>query len=331
MRKALYILSESSYDQIYGEAERMAIDELVDIYAPMQTREAAEADPSILSELEIIMSGWGGPHVDEDLLEAAPRLEMVFYGAGSIRGIATDAFWARGVRISGAWGAIGIAVAEYTLSQILFCLKHGWRHAMAMKHPGMPRTSLRTRGAYGSTVGIISLGMIGRRVAKLLQGFDLNVLAYDPFFPVEGAEELGVTLCSLDEIFERSDLVTLHTPNLPETKGMLTGKHFASMKPGATFINSARGAVIREQEMIEVLASRPDDLFAVLDVTDPEPPEPGSPLYALPNVVLTPHMAGSMDQECNRQGRFMLDELKRYLGDEPLKYEITQEMAAKMA
>jgi len=331
MRKALYILSESSYDRIYGEAERKAIGGLVDIYAPMQTAEAVETDPSILSDLEIIMSGWGGPHIDEHFLEAAPHLEMVFYGAGSIRGIVTDAFWERGVRICGAWGAIGIAVAEYTLSQILFCLKHGWRHAMAMKHPGTPRTSLRTRGACGSTVGIISLGMIGRRVAKLLQGFDLNVLAYDPLFSAEDAAELGVEFCSLDEIFERSDIVTLHTPNLPETRGILTGKHFASMKPGATFINSARGAVIREPEMIEVLASRPDDLFAVLDVTDPEPPEPGSPLYTLPNVVLTPHMAGSSDLECNRQGKFMLDELRRYLEGEPLQYEITQDMAAKMA
>jgi phosphoglycerate dehydrogenase-like enzyme len=111
---------------------------------------------------------------------------------------------------------------------------------------------------------------------------------------------------------------------------MITGAHLASMRPGATFINTARGAIVREGEMIEVLAGRPD-LFAVLDVTYPEPPEPGSPLYTLPNVVLTPHIAGSMDRECERMGRYMVDELERYLAGEPLQWAISREEAANLA
>jgi phosphoglycerate dehydrogenase-like enzyme len=102
------------------------------------------------------------------------------------------------------------------------------------------------------------------------------------------------------------------------------------MKPGATFINTARGAVVREQEMIAVLQQRPD-LFAVLDVTYPEPPEPDSPLYTLPNVVLTPHIAGAMGVECNRMGRYMVEELKRYLRGDSLEWGITREMARVLA
>ena len=107
---------------------------------------------------------------------------------------------------------------------------------------------------------------------------------------------------------------------------MITGAHFRSMKRGATFINTARGAVVREEEMIAVLTERPD-LFVVLDVTHPEPPKPGSPLYTLPNVVLTPHIAGSRDTECQRMGRTMVEELESFLAGRPLKWEITREKA----
>ncbi len=111
---------------------------------------------------------------------------------------------------------------------------------------------------------------------------------------------------------------------------MITGAHFASMKPNACFINTARGAVVREQEMIEVLKQRAD-LYAILDVTHLEPPEPDSPLYALPNVVLTPHIAGSLDRECQRMGRIVVEELERYLRGEPLKWAISREQAARLA
>ena len=102
------------------------------------------------------------------------------------------------------------------------------------------------------------------------------------------------------------------------------------MKPNATFINTARGAVVREAEMIETLRHRPD-LQAVLDVCDPEPPAPDSPLLTLPNVVLTPHIAGSMGTECRRLGRCMVDEVRRYLAGEPLHWQITEADAARLA
>ena len=114
------------------------------------------------------------------------------------------------------------------------------------------------------------------------------------------------------------------------TVGLITGAHLATMKAGATFINTARGAIVREAEMIDVLQARPD-LLAVLDVTYPEPPVGGSPLYSLPNVILTPHIAGSLDTECQRMGQIVVDELQRYLAGEPLQWAISQEQASIMA
>jgi len=171
---------------------------------------------------------------------------------------------------------------------------------------------------------------VGRRVCELLSAYDLKLLAYDPFVAPTEAAKLNVELCSLEEVFGRADVVSLHAPWLTETEGMITGAHFATMKPGASFINTSRGAIVREGEMIEVLRARPD-LFAVLDVTYPEPPVPDSPLYTLPNVILTPHIAGSMDGECRRMGRYMVEELRRYVKGEPLRWSISRERAAVLA
>jgi phosphoglycerate dehydrogenase-like enzyme len=335
MLKGLFILNQDSYEKVYPPAIRTQIEKLIDIYSPHQTKESIDDNLSLLNEADVIFSGWGGAVMDEAFMQAAPNLKAVFYGAGSINGIVTDAFWKRNILIISSYAANAIPVAEYTLSQILFTLKNGWHFAQAMrKEDGhLYRNTLlaETPGAYGSTVGIISLGMIGRRVCELLRSFDVKVIAYDPYTTAENAAKWNVELCSLDDLFRRADVISLHTPWLKETEGMITGKHFASMKNKSTFINTARGAVVRENEMIEVLQNRPD-LQAVLDVTYPEPPLPGSPLYTLPNVVLTPHIAGATtSSEMSRMGSYVLEELQRYVNGESPKWGITQKMASILA
>lgn len=328
--KGIFLLNPDAYPKIYGPTQRAAIAQLVDIYAPPQTAQSVAADPAILDAAEIIFSGWGMPQMDEAFLSHTPNLKAVFYGAGSIKHCTTDAFWARNIPVTSSYAANAVPVAEFTLAQILLCLKKTWQHALAIKRDGAYHSKFSVAGGYGSTVGIISLGMIGRMVCRHLQGFDLKVIAYDPFVQPAAAAALGVELCALDEIFARADVVSLHSPWLPETVGLITGAHLAAMKEGATFINTARGAVVREPEMIAVLQQRPD-LLAVLDVTYPEPPVAGSPLYTLPNVILTPHIAGSLDAECQRMGQMVVDELKRFLTGEPLQWAISREQAAVMA
>jgi len=329
MLKGLFILDEESFNKIYGPMEREEIAKYVDIYAPPQTADSIRGNPGILHSAEVIFSGWGAPLMDADFLSYAPDLKAVFYGAGTIKYFTTDAFWDRNILITSAYAANAVPVAEYTLSQILFCLKRGWHFAAEMKKRCYPERDF-IPGAYGSTIGIISLGTIGRMVCEMLKNFDLSVIAYDPFVNEEDAKALNVELCPLDEVFTRADVVSLHTPWLKETENMIQGGHFAAMKPYASFINTARGAVVNEKEMIRVLENRPD-IQAVLDVTWPEPPERDSPLYSLPNVVLTPHIAGSMNGECRRMGRYMVQELNRYIKGEPLKWVVAREKAQLMA
>lgn len=328
--KGLFLLNPDAYNQIYAPTQRAAIAQVVDLYAPPQTAQSITADPTLLHEAEMIFSGWGMPRMDEAFLAHTPNLKAVFYGAGSIKACTTDAFWARNIPITSSYAANAVPVAEFTLAQILLCLKQTWQYAFALKREQAYGANFPLAGAYGSTVGIISLGMIGRLVCRHLQHFDVQVIAYDPFVNTAAAATLGVELCPLAEIFQRADVVSLHTPWLPETVGLITGAHLASMKTGATFINTARGAVVREQEMITVLQQRPD-LLALLDVTYPEPPVAGSPLYTLPNVVLTPHIAGSLGNECQRMGQLVVDELQRFLAGEPLQWAIAREQAAVMA
>lgn len=328
--KALFILNDC--DLIYSPSQQVEINRLLDIVAAPQTRARIQDEISLLRDVEIILSGWGAPQMDTAFLEAAPKLKAVFYGAGSIKKFVTDEFWERGIRLTSAYAANAVPVADYTLGVILLSLKRFWHFAQRVQaeRTFTPHGERVFPGTYGSIIGLVSLGAIGRLVAERLQPFDLKVIAYDPFVSIEEGAHLGVEMVALERIFTESDVVSLHSPLLPETKGLITGKLLKAMKPNSTFINTSRGAIVRENELIEVLRKR-SDLYAVLDITYPEPPAPESPLYTLPNVLLTPHISGSLSNECHRMGQYMVEELKRYLTGEPLQWEITREKARRMA
>jgi phosphoglycerate dehydrogenase-like enzyme len=328
--KGIFILSNDTYNANYQEPIRTAIGELVELVAPHHTADEIQTNLDILREVEIIISGWGAPVMDEVFLAHAPRLRAVFYGSGSIRGFVTDALWDRGIIVTSAQSANAIPVAEYTLAAIFFSLKHGWRLARQTREERCFPSRQGVPGSYCATIGIISLGMVGRLVREYLRPFDLRILAYDPYVTSSEAAALDVSLCSLEELFRESQIVTLHAPLLPETTEMIRGSHLASMPIGSTFINTSRGGVVQHEELIAVLERR-TDLHAVLDVTRPEPPPPDSPLYVLPNVTLTPHIAGSLGSERRRLGELVLAELRRFIAGEPLRHALTREQVLRMA
>lgn len=283
-----------------------------------------------LAQSEVILSTWGMPRLDPDFLSQAPNLKAVLYAAGSVKNFVTEASWARGILISSAWTANAIPVAEFTLGAILMSLKRVWHISALMRTEIATQDSLRLPGAYRSKVGLVSLGAIGKKVASLLRSFETEVLVYDPFLSDSVANDLAVRKVALETLFQECDVVSIHAPWIPETERMITGNLIASMKPGATLINTARGAVIAEEEMIAVLQKRLD-LSAVLDVTHPEPTPLDSPLRHLPHVILTPHIAGSMQGECARMGDWMAEELLRLTQGKPLQHAITKEALERMA
>lgn len=344
-KRALFILNKESSGKIYGPEEIVRVDRYVDVISPSLSFDQVKNNPKILNQCNIVLSGWGGPCIDKWFLEKTPNLEAVFYGAGSLRGIVTPEFWESGIPITSSWAANAVPVAEYTLAQIILCLKNTYNlhNIFTKEYPELlvsteSKTDIyhdfykkrRAFGAYKTVVGIISLGMIGRLVCKLLKNIDVEIVAYDPYVSREYAKELGIKLVSLDELFTISNVVSLHAPWLPETENMICGKHFELMMFGASFINTARGAIVHEKEMTAVLKSR-KDITAVLDVTHPEPPKTDSALFNMDNVFLTPHIAGSMDDECRRMGAYAVDEMVRYLENRKLKYQISEKQFETMA
>ena len=323
-------MSASDLPAVYDDGVlrrlRAQLDGLV-IVAPSDDwrRRAAE-----LADVRVIFSGWGAPRMDDEFLRHLPGLRAIFYAGGSVGYFVTDAVWRRGIRLTTAQAMNAIPVGEYAASALLLGLKCVWQHATTVR---AQRTFPRERplaGAYRTKIGLISFGIIARLVRERLLASDVDVLVYDPFLSPSEAAAARVRLVDLDDLFATADAISLHTPHRPETTALIRGRHFELMKKGAFFLNTARGEIVAESEMIAVLQRR-SDLFAMLDVTAPEPPLADSLLYSLPNVVLTPHLAGSVGPECARMGHAMVDEFERYCAGQPLKWEIDADRAAMLA
>ena len=221
-------------------------------------------------------------------------------------------------------------VAEYTVAQIILANKGFFKTMAYTDRMAANKLTREHPGNYDVTVGIIGAGMIGKLVIQMLKAYQLDVVVFDPFLPDEKAKELGVKKVSLETLFAGCQVVSNHLANNEQTKHMLTGRLFETMRPYATFLNTGRGAQVVEADLIRVLQQRPD-LTAVLDVTFPEPPIQGSPLYTLQNCILTPHIAGSLGNEVRRMGKYMEAEFRAFTQGTPCRYEVTLEMLETMA
>ena len=329
--KAAFIGSAQGVEAIYsgGRRERLAteFDMLSEVLVPSRLCDMRAE----LKDLQILFATRGMAALSSEQMACLPALEVLFYAAGSVQHFARP-FLKAGVKVISAWGANAVPVAEYTVAQILLSGKGILRALRATRSraawtryhfPGYP-------GNFEITVSLLGAGMIGRAVIERLKPFALNVVVYDPFLSEKQAAELGVEKVGLEEAFTRGLIVSNHLADLPATRGMLTGELFARMVPGATFINTGRGATVNEPAMIRVLTDRPD-LSAVLDVTWPEPPDEHSPLYRLDNIFLTPHLAGAFGRENWRMADYMIEEAIALREGRALQFEVSLEMLDTMA
>lgn len=330
--RAVYMMAESQFEAVYTPETRAKIEGLVGPVNYYATLEALQVDKEALKDVEYLFGGWGVAKMDAAFLDLLPNLKVIYYAAGTMKQLLTEEVWKRGIRVTTANTANAIPVAEFTMGMILLSLKNTWQLMRQVKQEKTFKPGLfyPVTGNYQATVGLISFSQVGRMVVELLKSYQLKVIAYDPFVSTEEMAKYDVEKVELEELFERANVASLHTPLLDSTRGMITGEHIKSLPEAATFINTARGAIVKEEEMVEVLQAR-HDLTAVLDVTHPEPPVKESPLYTMENVILTPHLAGSAGNERARLGDWMLSELEQYLSDGKLGYEITKESYEKMA
>ena len=299
--------------RILGPDGLARLADVVDLDPEVVVDPASEASRRRLADAEVLVAGWGAPPLPAELL---PRLRAVAYAGGVARTCLADpaALAARGVTASNARAANAVPVAEYTLAMILLANKkaHAAERAYRERRAAPDADRLLTgTGNYRRTVGIVGASQVGRRVVELLAPFDLDVLLYSPELPPGPVPGLpGARAAGLDEVAARSDVLSLHQPLTPETAGQVDARVLALLPDGATLVNTARGGVVDGDALLAEL--RTGRIDAVLDVTDPEPPPPDSELWILPNVVLTPHLAGSTGAELRRIGDSVVAEVERF-------------------
>ena len=334
--KSVFMGMEKNIDYVYDEASFSRLHELCDLtHTPIITRENFKEYKEELRDTEFAFSTWGMDHYTvEEIKEYFPSLRALFYAAGTVKDFARE-FLEAGVKVFSAWGANAVPVAEYAVAQIILANK-GFYTAMHLctQNPA-DRASAHAifkahKGNYGARIGLLGLGMIGTMVAERLEDYELEVVAFDPFCSVERAASLGVTLVSLEELFSTCDVISNHLANKPETVGIINHELIFSMKEDVTFINTGRGAQVDEDSLAEFMAFHPF-ATAVLDVTDPEPPLPSSPLFGKMNIYITPHIAGSSGDEVHRMAKYMCEECDKLIKGEPCRWEVTLEMLKTMA
>lgn len=282
--------------------------------------------PAVLAEVEVLITGWGCPPIDAEVLAAAPRLRAVVHTAGSVRAHITEECWARGIEVSSAAAANALPVAEYTVAMIMLTGKRVFERAreyQAQRRRDEWLQTPREIGNFGRTVGILSASLIGRRVIDLLRPYDFRVLLHDPYVSPEEAAALGVPLVGIEELFTESDVVSVHTPLLPATVGLVNRELITSMRHDAVLINTARGAVVDQDALAD--AARKGRVRAVLDVTDPEVLPADHPLWGCENVLITPHLAGSQGNEWQRLAELAAAELGRWASGAGFAHPVRRE------
>ncbi len=286
----------------------------------------------LLQDAEILLTGWGCPELSAAVLDRAPRLRLIAHCAGTVKDMVTPACWERGLRVITAAEANAVPVVEYTVAAILLANKHAFHIREIYRQErryGIWHHTTPGIGNLNKRVGIVGASRIGRRVIEALRPFDFNICVYDPYLGEEEAAGLGVEKVELDELLQSSDVVTLHAPSLPETRHMIGAGELALISDGAALINTARGALIDGAALEKELSS--GRIRAVIDTTEPETLPADSPLYDLPNVFLTPHIAGASGTEVHRMSELVIEEIGRYLRGEPLQHEVRQQDMPRIA
>jgi phosphoglycerate dehydrogenase-like enzyme len=318
-----YILSEEAESKLHGMAKVTMNEE----ERNWTQEELAERLPGV----DAILASWGLAELTDEVLEGADNLQMVAYAAGSVKGFVTAALYERDIVVCHAAHRIADSVAEFSLLLAMIGLRRPHTFDRQLKaRAEWPRSrDLPLHEIAGKKVGLLGMGYVGRRAAKLFQGVGAQVWAYDPYLPGDQAETLGVHKAELDELLGACKVVSVHLPTTEETHHMLGAREFAQLQDGAIFINTARSWVLDQEALVQALQE--GRFWAALDVYDEEPLPVDHPLRSMENAFLTPHVAGlTRDSHGSLMGE-MVDEIARYFAGEPLKHQVTRDMLKIMA
>jgi D-3-phosphoglycerate dehydrogenase len=250
--------------------------------------------------------------VTSDLLGKAPHLRAVGRAGVGVDNIDLEAATKRGVLVMSTPGGSSVSVAEHTFALLLALVRELPKFDAAMRAGRWEKSSSGAE-VRGKTLGLIGLGRIGSEVALRAEAFDMRVLAYDPFISEAAARELSVDLVTFEQLLAESDFISLHTAVVPQTRNMINAENIAKMKKGVRIVNAARGELINEADLAAAIQNG-HVAGAALDVFAEEPPK-NCPLIGLPNVITTPHVAGSTAEAQEELGTQVAVQIRDYLVD----------------
>lgn len=275
------------------------------------------------------ITSWGAPSFTPELLAAADQLRIIGHAAGSVKALCWPHAFQRGIVVVNAASTIADSVAEFTLAVMLSMLRDYQRYDTAMKSGVLWPKRENIHELYGKRVGIISASMVGRRVIRLLAPFQTHILVYDPYLSQEEAAQMGVQRATLEKIMSTCDIISVHAPVTTETIGMISALHLRMIPDGALFINTARAAVVDYDALLRELQT--GRFRAALDVFPEEPLPLDSPFRRLPNVLLTPHLAGLTVESRLRLVETVVDDFERFLQGQPLLNRVPPEKVPILA
>lgn len=233
-----------------------------------------------------------GTKVTAELIAASERLKVIGRAGSGLDNVDTPAATRRGIVVMNTPGGNTVTTAEHTMSMICAMSRRIPQATASMKAGKWEKEKFMGVELYNKVLGIVGVGQIGGYLAKLAQGLGMNVVAYDPYLSEERAQKMGIAILELDELFGSADVISVHTPLTPETKGIINAQAIAKMKPGVMIVNCARGGIVHEGDLVEALKSK-RVAAAAFDVFEEEPVKPDHPLLSLDNVICTPHIGAS--------------------------------------
>lgn len=321
--KALMAMNPDAVPLVFSSEALRRLEGLLEVDTARLVTSLDEVTAAERAETEVLLTGWGVPALDAAALESMPALRAVVHWGGGV-GFLDPSAPERGVAISSARSANAVPVAEFTVAMIVLAAKDAFwvsrRYAAEQRFIDR-EVELGDTGLYRTTVGIVGASTIGTLVMRMLRHYDVDVLLHHPRATPERAAALGVELVDdLAELAARSTVLSVHTPDIPSLRGMISREVLAALPDDATVVNTARGRLIDQDALVDELES--GRLRAILDVTEPDVLPPGHPLYSLPNVFLTPHLAGSMGRELRRLGDTAVAEVERLIAGQPFAHPI---------
>lgn len=250
--------------------------------------------------------------VTEKVIKTAKRLKVIGRAGSGLDNVDLAAANRRGIVVMNTPGGNTVTTAEHTMSLIFSLARMVPQATASVKSGKWEKSKFMGMELYNKTLGIIGIGQIGSYVARLAQGAQMQVIAYDPYLSEENARKMGIELVALDDLYGRSDIISVHVPLTQETRSLINAKAISKMKEGIRIVNCARGGIVNEKDLHEAL-TKGKVAGAAMDVFENEPIDPNNPLLSLNNFICTPHIGAATNEAQENVALAIAEQMGDYL------------------